>query len=375
MPREAKSSPEFQEVSPATVPPHSFCHICFPIRLASEGERFIAARAKSAGIKKQKAVRTTLFRHFRPMTLLDDRTLCISMAVPEAPNVTISTASGVIFLMKRLTICLGAIFLTSIGLAQDKQQPQLKDQKEKASYSIGHELGSSLKKGNMDVNVDILTKGLRDGLSGAKSALTDEQIKETMTAFQKEMMEKQKQAEKEKGEKNAAEGEKFLAENKKKDGVKTTASGLQYKVQKEGSGESPKETDTVVVNYRGTLLDGTEFDSSFKRNEPATFPVNRVIKGWTEALLMMKPGAKYQLWFPSALEYGDRGVGKDIGPNSTLVFDVELLSIKPPETPGANTTPGAAPAGAGNKASTPAAAAPPAPKGATAAAKPGGPPA
>lgn len=275
--------------------------------------------------------------------------------------------------MKRLTICLSAILIASIGLAQDKAQPQqkdqdkgqpkdqqLKDQKEKASYSIGHELGNSLKKGNMEVNTDTLLKGLKDGLTGSKSLLTEEQIKETMTAFQKEMMEKQAAAQKEQGEKNLATGEKFLAENKKKDGVKTTASGLQYKVLKEGSGESPKETDTVVTNYKGTLLDGTEFDSSYKRNEPATFPVNRVIKGWTEALMLMKPGAKYQLWIPAALGYGERGVGKDIGPNSTLVFEVELLSIKPPEAPAG--TPGAPPApGAGNKASTPAAAAPPAP--------------
>jgi len=256
--------------------------------------------------------------------------------------------------MKPLTIYLAAILVASIGLAQDKGQPQLKDQKEKASYSIGHELGASLKKGNMEVNTDTLMKGLKDGLSGAKSLLTDEQIKETMTAFQKEMMEKQQAAQKELGEKNTAAGEKFLAENKKKDGVKTTASGLQYKVLKEGSGEPPKETDTVVTNYKGTLLDGTEFDSSYKRNEPATFPVNRVIKGWTEALLMMKPGSKYQLFIPSALGYGERGVGKDIGPNSTLIFEVELLSIKPPE---ASPTPGAA----GNKPSTPMAAAPPAP--------------
>jgi FKBP-type peptidyl-prolyl cis-trans isomerase FklB len=237
--------------------------------------------------------------------------------------------------MKRLTICFSAILIATIGFAQDKAQPQkdqqLKDQKEKASYSIGHELGASLKKGNMEVNPDVLLKGLRDGLSGAKSLLTEEQIKETMAAFQKEMMEKQAAAQKELGEKNQAAGEKFLAENKKKEGVKTTASGLQYKVLKEGSGDSPKETDTVVTNYKGTLLDGTEFDSSYKRNEPATFPVNRVIKGWTEALMLMKPGAKYQLWIPAALGYGERGVGKDIGPNSTLVFEVELLSIKPPE--------------------------------------------
>src|SRR5436190_11598741 len=258
--------------------------------------------------------------------------------------------------MKRLTIYLGAILVASIGLAQDKGQSQLKDQKDKASYSIGHELGASLKKGNMDVNTDTLMKGLKDGLSGGKSLLTDEQIKETMTALQKEMMEKQAAASKEAAEKNATAGEKFLAENKKKEGVKTTASGLQYKVIKEGTGTPPKETDTVVTNYKGTTLDGTEFDSSYKRNEPATFPVNRVIKGWTEALLMMKPGSKYQLFIPANLAYGERAVGKDIGPNSTLLFEVELIGIKPPDP-----TPTPPPPGAANKASTPSAAAPPAP--------------
>src|SRR5205807_3314650 len=136
-----------------------------------------------------------------------------------------------------------------------------------------------------------------------------------------------------------------LAENKAKPGVKTTASGLQYKVEKEGNGTPPKETDTVEVNYRGTLIDGTEFDSSYKRGEPATFPVNRVIKGWTEALQLMKPGAKYQLFIPSSLAYGERGAGQVIGPNATLIFDVELLSIKPPE-PAATVAPGAAAPGA-----------------------------
>jgi FKBP-type peptidyl-prolyl cis-trans isomerase FklB len=172
------------------------------------------------------------------------------------------------------------------------------------------------------------------------------------------MMDKQAAAAKEAGEKNELAGKKFLEENKKKEGVKTTASGLQYKVIKEGTGESPKETDTVITNYKGTTLDGTEFDSSYKRNEPTTFPVNRVIKGWTEALLMMKPGSKYQLFIPANLAYGERGVGKDIGPNSTLIFEVELVGIKPPDAPA---TPGSA-----NKPTTPAAAAPPAPKAPTA---------
>ena len=236
--------------------------------------------------------------------------------------------------MKRLIICLAAILVASIGLAQDKtatkrskrqgelqhrpRDRQLLEEREHGGqyrHALeGVERWSERRQASLDGgagqgNDDSLPKG-NDGKTGG--------------------------ANKEAGDKNAADGEKFLAENKKKEGVKTTASGLQYKVLKEGTGESPKETDTVVTNYKGTLLDGTEFDSSYKRNEPATFPVNRVIKGWTEALQLMKPGAKYQLFIPSALAYGERGVGKDIGPNSTLIFEVELLSIKPPE-PAADT--------------------------------------
>lgn len=241
--------------------------------------------------------------------------------------------------MKRLIICLTTVSLASICLAQDK--PQLKDQKDKASYSIGYDIGATFKKQNIDLNTDALMTGLKEGLAGKEGTLTKEERDKTLEAFQKEMMEKQVAASKEAATKNAAEGEKFLAENKKKEGVKTTASGLQYKVIKEGSGASPKETDTVVTNYKGTLLDGTEFDSSYKRNEPATFPVNRVIKGWTEALQLMKPGAKYQLFIPAALAYGERGAGRDIGPNATLIFEVELLSIKAPE-PVPTVAPGAA---------------------------------
>ena len=158
------------------------------------------------------------------------------------------------------------------------------------------------------------------------------------------MREKAAAASKEAGEKNTKEGEKFLAENKTKPGVKTTASGLQYLVEKEGSGAAPKETDTVTVNYRGTLIDGTEFDSSYKRGEPATFPVNRVIKGWTEALQLMKPGGKYKLFIPANLAYGPSGAGGDIGPNATLIFEVELMSAKPAEA--ATTSPATSPAAA-----------------------------
>ena len=241
--------------------------------------------------------------------------------------------------MKRLIICLGAVCIASLGLAEDK--PQLKDQKDKASYSIGYDIGETFKKQKIELNVDALIAGLKEALGGKEASLSKEDREKTLQAFQKEMMEKQIAASKEAATKNQAEGEKFLAENKTKDGVKTTASGLQYKVLKEGSGPSPKESDTVVTNYRGTLIDGTEFDSSYKRDKPAEFPVNRVIKGWTEALQLMKPGAKYQLFIPSALAYGERGAGQLIGPNATLIFEVELVSIKPPE-PVATVAPGAA---------------------------------
>ena len=231
--------------------------------------------------------------------------------------------------MKNSCIFLAVLVLTSTGLAQGTTE--LKSENDKVSYSIGLDIGSTFKKQKMDINLEILTAGMKDGVSGKTPLLNEAQVKETMAAFSKSMMEKQAADAKEASAKNAAAGEKFLAENKTKEGVKTTASGLQYKVMKEGTGASPKETDMVVVNYKGTLINGTEFDSSYKRNEPATFPVNRVIKGWTEALLLMKPGAKYQIFVPASLGYGERGAGQDIGPNETLIFDVELLSVKPPE--------------------------------------------
>lgn len=241
--------------------------------------------------------------------------------------------------------------LTSTGFAQGTTE--LKTEKDKVSYSIGLDIGNTFKKQKMDIDLDKLMTGLKDAVDDKKPLLTDDQVKETMTAYSKSMMEKQAAEAKEAGAKNAAAGEKFLNENKTKEGVKTTASGLQYKVVKEGKGESPKETDTVEVNYKGTLINGTEFDSSYKRNEPATFPVNRVIKGWTEGLQLMKPGASYQFFIPSALAYGERGAGQDIGPNETLIFEVELVSVKSAD---ATPAPAASPAAKG----TPAAAAKPA---------------
>src|SRR5438094_4291091 len=227
--------------------------------------------------------------------------------------------------MKRLTIIFGVFALVLSVFGQEKSPP-LKDQKDKFSYSIGLNIGSNLSKQKIEINPDMVTAGIKDAIAG-KPQLTQDQVKEVMATFEKDMEQKQKAV----GEKNAAEGAKFLEENKKKDGVKTTASGLQYKVMKEGNGPQPKATDIVTVNYRGTLMNGTEFDSSYKRGEPATFPLNGVIKGWTEGVQLMKVGSKYQLFIPSNLAYGDRAVGPDITPNSTLIFEVELLGAKPPE--------------------------------------------
>ncbi len=228
--------------------------------------------------------------------------------------------------MKSLLISIFAVAFALPVLAEDR--PTLKDTKDKVSYSFGLNVGFNLKRQKIELNSDAFVAGMRDAMSGKEPALNEQQVREVMQQFEKEMNDKQQAA----GQKNATDGQKFLADNKGKPDVKTTASGLQYKVVKEGNGATPKATDTVVVNYRGTLLDGTEFDSSYKRGQPASFPVNQVIKGWTEALQLMKAGSKYQLFIPAELAYGARGAGGDIGPNSALIFDVELLSIKPAES-------------------------------------------
>jgi FKBP-type peptidyl-prolyl cis-trans isomerase FklB len=221
---------------------------------------------------------------------------------------------------------LGITLLTSQAFAEE--QTALKNEKEKVSYIIGVNIGRNLKAQSVEVDPDLVSKGMKDVASGGKLLMTDDEMKGTMEAFQKEMMKKHNEELKKVGEKNKVEGEAFLAANKKKPGVVTLPSGLQYKVITEGKGKSPKATDIVTVNYKGTLLDGTEFDSSYKRGEPATFPVNGVIPGWTEALQLMKEGSKWELFIPSNLAYGERGAGKAIGPNATLVFEVELLSVK-----------------------------------------------
>lgn len=214
--------------------------------------------------------------------------------------------------------------------------PALKTQKDKTSYAIGLNIGKGMQRDGIDVDPAVLARGLKDGLSGAKARLTDEEIEQTLTALQLELHKKQEEKLQVLGDANKKQGEAFLAANKAKDGVVALPDGLQYKVLKEGTGPKPAATDSVVCNYRGTFLDGNEFDSSYKRGQPATFPVSGVIKGWTEALQLMPVGSKWQLFVPSDLAYGTRGAGpgSGIGPNAALIFEVELLSIQAKEAQG-----------------------------------------
>lgn len=217
--------------------------------------------------------------------------------------------------------------LVSSASAQDK--PDLTNPKQMTSYAIGVNIASSLKRQEVDLDVKALTAGITDGLAG-KPALTEDQQKAALTELEKNLEAKQEANQKAAAEKNLQAGEAFLAANAKKDGVKTTASGLQYKVIKTGTGATPKLTDVVKVHYHGTLIDGTVFDSSVQRGEPITFPVQGVIPGWTEALQLMKVGDKWQLFIPAKLAYGEHGTGP-IGPNSMLIFEVELLGIEKSE--------------------------------------------
>ncbi len=209
----------------------------------------------------------------------------------------------------------------------------LNTQKDKTSYAIGMNVGKGLHRDSVDIDPAILLRGLKDALAGGKTLLTDQEAQATLTALQNDLRKKQQELRQQATETNKKEGEAFLTANKTKDGVVALPSGLQYKILQEGTGPKPAATDSVVCNYRGTLLDGKEFDSSYKRGQPATFPVNGVIKGWTEALQLMPMGSKWQLFVPSELAYGDRGAGADIKPGATLIFEVELVSIQPKAQP------------------------------------------
>jgi FKBP-type peptidyl-prolyl cis-trans isomerase FklB len=204
----------------------------------------------------------------------------------------------------------------------------LKTQKEKFSYALGMNIGNGMHRQGVEIDPNILARGIKDALAGRKSLLTDEEARTVVMQVQNEVRQKQQEKAQAAGATNKKDGDEFLAANKTKPGVVTLPSGLQYKVLTQGTGAKPAATDSVVCNYRGTLINGKEFDSSYKGGKPLTFPVDGVIKGWTEALQLMPVGSKWQLFIPPDLAYGERGAGADIGPDTTLIFEVELLSIE-----------------------------------------------
>lgn len=224
--------------------------------------------------------------------------------------------------LKLLAALIACLIPVSVIAADDKA---LTTQKQKLSYTIGVQIGGGIKQDGLDLDTDSITQGIKDVLSNTAPKMTTQEMQATLDSYQKSLIAEKEAA----AENNKKEGEDFLAANKKKKGVKVTDSGLQYKVIEKGDGKKPAVSDTVSVNYRGTLINGKEFDSSYKRGEPVTFPLNGVIKGWSEALQLMNVGAKWQLYIPPDLAYGAQGAGGAIGPNATLIFDVELLGIAP----------------------------------------------
>ena len=236
-----------------------------------------------------------------------------------------------------------ALLQPSVRAAATDDKAELKDQKTKVSYAIGMNIGNNLKRSGYDVDVDVLAGAIRDVLAGKEMKMTEPQAREALMAYQKEMTAKREEERAAKAEKNRKEGEAFLAANRNKEGVKThmvtlpdgKSAELQYKVLKEGTGPLPKTNDIVTANYRGTLINGTEFDSSAKQGAPMKRSINQLIRGWTEALLMMKAGSKWEIFLPSTLAYGDRGQGAIIEPGATLIFEMELVSSEtpPPPTP------------------------------------------
>jgi len=231
--------------------------------------------------------------------------------------------------MKHKLLIIG-VMLSGMALAegQEPQAPQvLQTQKEKLSYGIGVNAARNFKSLELDLDIELLIRALRDVYSGNKLLLSEDELRLVLDAHQKDFLRKQAEAAKALADKNKKEGDAFLAENKTKEGVVTLASGLQYKILKAGEGKMPTESDTVQVQYKGTLIDGTEFDSSYKRGQPAAFPLKNIIAGWREALKLMPVGSRWQLFMPPELAYGTRGSGQ-IGPNATLIFEVELLAIQ-----------------------------------------------
>jgi FKBP-type peptidyl-prolyl cis-trans isomerase FklB len=217
--------------------------------------------------------------------------------------------------------------------AQAPASSAFKTEKEKVSYAIGMEMGKGVKTQGIDVDPALLTQGLKDALSGAKPQMSDDELKQVITALQAQVRQKQTQVQEAASADNKKKGEAFLAENSKKAGVVALADGLQYKILKAGDGKKPADTDTVLCNYKGTFVDGTEFDSSEKAGKPVPFEVKNVIPGFREVLQLMPVGSKWQVYIPSNLGYGERGAGQVIQPNATLIFDIELVGIQESPAP------------------------------------------
>lgn len=240
-----------------------------------------------------------------------------------------------LFILSLIICVIAACGFTESKESQDTKKMsskklKLENQKQKLSYSIGFDLGRRLRNIISEIDLSIVAQGVMDGAAGdEKAQIETQEMHKVITEFNVAMRKKHEEGKKIQGEKNKVEGKKFLEENAKKEGVLTTKSGLQYKIIKAGTGPHPKATDFVKVHYKGTFIDGTEFDSSFKRGKPATFPLTRVVKGWTEALQLMKVGAKWKLFIPPDIGYGKGGRGT-IGPEATLIFEVELLGIDQP---------------------------------------------
>lgn len=227
----------------------------------------------------------------------------------------------------KLRVIGAAVLCVFSATAMAETQASIQGDQDQMSYALGLTMGSHIKQQGVPLTDSQFVKGFEDGMSGSKPQLAKEDLQKAMVSYQEKAMKIHEENQKVASDTNQQAGEAFLAENKSKDGVVTLPSGLQYKIVKAGEGESPTKTDQVKVNYEGRLVDGTIFDSSFQRGEPAVFPVNAVISGWTEALQLMKPGAEWELYIPSNLAYGERGVGQ-IGPNSTLIFKVDLLDVE-----------------------------------------------
>lgn len=236
--------------------------------------------------------------------------------------------------MKKATVKMGWMTAGLLGMVCSFPAFGLSSDAEKTSYSLGVDIGRNLKAQNIPVETDAFSLGVKEGAAGNLQAMNETEVKNTLTKFQEDLTKKREAELKKMAETNKTEGEAFLKENAKKEGVVTLPSGLQYKIIAEGTGTPPKLKDTVTTQYRGRLINGTEFDSSYSRNEPAQFQLDALIPGWLEALQLMKPGSKWELVVPAKLAYGERGAGNIIGPNATLIFEIELLKVEPNATSG-----------------------------------------